>query len=205
MKKIDYKLLITASIVCLAPILLGIYYCKELPNSIAIHWGVNNEPNGYISKPLFIFGLPILMTIINIVANIMNDLKDNYPEANRKATIAFKWIIPIITVVLYVVTIMYALGKNLNIGMIAMIIIGIILIVMGNYIPKTKGMNYAKINNKIDEKTNNYINRISGYIFILNGFVFILTSSLSNIISIILVISFIVEMIILYIYSLRRK
>lgn len=205
MKKKNFKSLFIATLVCLAPILLGMYYYNKLPNSIVIHWDVNNEPNGYLNKQLFIFGLPILMAILNIVANIINDMKDKYPEANKKATTTFKWIIPMITVVIYIITIVYALGYNLNIGMITMIIIGIILIIMGNYIPKTKGMNYIKINNQINEKSTNMINRISGYIFIMNGFLFIITTLLPNIISVMLVISFFVEMIIVYIYSLNRK
>lgn len=59
MKKINMKSLIITSIVCLLPIICGLMFYNELPESIAIHWGIDNNPNGYFSKPAFVFVLLI--------------------------------------------------------------------------------------------------------------------------------------------------
>ncbi len=59
MKKINMKSLIITSIVCLLPIICGLMFYNELPESIAIHWGIDNNPNGHFSKPAFVFVLLI--------------------------------------------------------------------------------------------------------------------------------------------------
>ena len=121
MKKINLKNLIITVIVCLLPIIIGVLFYNKLPESVAIHWGINNNPNGYFSKLAFVFGLPIIMAALQIFCCISSDLSDKNPEANKKAVTIFKWIIPILTIVLYIITIMYALGSNLDIRKIVMV------------------------------------------------------------------------------------
>ena len=74
MKKINVKSLVITSIVCLLPIILGLIFYNELPESIAIHWGINNNPNGYFSKPAFVFGMPIMMVALQIFCCVCSDL-----------------------------------------------------------------------------------------------------------------------------------
>ena len=99
MKKINMKSLIITSIICLLPIICGLMFYNELPESVAIHWGIDNNPNGYFSKPAFVFGLPIIMLALQVVCCVISDLSDKNPEANKKAIKVYKWIIPILTVV----------------------------------------------------------------------------------------------------------
>ena len=51
----------------------GLMFYNELPESIAIHWGIDNNPNGYFSKPAFIFGLPIMMLALQVFCCIVSD------------------------------------------------------------------------------------------------------------------------------------
>ena len=133
MKKINLKILAITSIICILPIIIGIYFYNSLPESIAIHWGINNNPNGYFVKPAFVFGMPVIMFLLQIFCCIVSDLSDKNPEANKRAVTVYKWIIPIMTVALYIVTIMYALGNNLDIRKIVVIIVGILFVICGNY------------------------------------------------------------------------
>lgn len=173
MKKINIKNLVITSIVCLIPIICGLIFYNELPESIAIHWGINNNPDGYFSKPAFVFGMPVMMVVLQIFCSIVSDLSDKNPEANKKAVTIYKWIIPILTVILYIVTIMIALGNNLDVRRIVMIILGILFIVVGNYLPKVKGDYY--MNSKVfwsknrDEKLVNKAARVTGYMLIIGG------------------------------------
>ena len=153
MKKIDLKMLIITCLACLLPIFLGITFYNQLPEQVAIHFNINNEPDGYFSKPAFVFGMPVIMVAIQAFCCIVSDLDDKNKEANKKALRVIKWIIPIITVILYIVTIIFALGNALDIRRIVMIIIGLELIILGNYTPKTKGyMNGMKNLNEEDYK-----------------------------------------------------
>lgn len=204
MKKINVKILITTSIVCLLPIILGLSFYSKLPEDIAIHWGINNNPNGYFSKPAFIFGMPIIMLALQIFCCIMSDLSDKNPEANKKAITVYKWIIPILTVALYIITIMYALGNNLDIRKITMILLGIIFIILGNYMPKVRGDYY--INSKTfwvknrDEKLVNKAAKISGYMLIIGGMLCILSIVFKPVVSIVVIGAIVLYTLFIYLY-----
>ena len=203
MKKINLKVLIITCIVTLLPIILGIIFYSELPTEVAIHFDVNNNPNGYFSKPAFVFGMPIIMVLFQIFCCIVSDLSDKNPEANKKMVTVSKWIIPILTIILYIVTIMYALGSSIDIRKIVMIILGIIFIVMGNYLPKTVGNNYIRIpKTKIkDENLNKKILRISGYMLIIDGILCLISILFNSIVSVAIVCLIILEGIGLSVYS----
>ena len=203
MKKINFKILISTCIVCLLPIILGVVFYNQLPERVAIHFNINNNPDGYFSKPAFVFGMPLIMVAIQAICCIASDLSDKNIEANKKATTIFKWIIPTITIILYIVTIMFALGNNLDIRKIVMIILGIEFIVLGNYTPKTKGMINGMKN--LTEEDYKKIARILGYTFIVNGLLAIISILFNKYVSIAVIALVIIEAVILYIYSFRKN
>ena len=204
MRKINIKSLIITSIVCLLPIICGLMFYNELPESIAIHWGINNNPNGYFSKPAFVFGLPIMMLALQVFCCIVSDLSDKSPEANKKAVTVYKWIIPIITVVLYIVTMAVSLGNDLDIRKIVMILLGILFIISGNYMPKVRSDYY--INSKIflvknrDEKLVNKAIKISAYGLIICGILFILSILFKPVVSMAVLAVVMVYFLFIYIY-----
>lgn len=204
MKKINMKILIITSIVCLLPIILGLIFYKELPQSVAIHWGIDNNPNGYFSKPAFVFGMPMIMVALQIFCCIVSDLSDKNPEANKKAVTVYKWIIPTITIVLYIVTIAVALGNNLDIRKIVMILLGILFIISGNYMPKVRNDYY--INSKMfwirnrDEKLVNKAIKISAYGLIICGILFILSILFKPVVSVAVLIGMILFCLCIYLY-----
>ena len=200
MKKINVKSLVITSIVCLLPIILGLIFYNKLPESITIHWGIDNNPNGYFSKPVFVFGMPIMMVALQIFCCIVNGLSDKNPEANKKAVTVYKWIIPILSIVMYVITIIYALGNKLDIRKIVMIILGVMLVVIGNYLPKTKGYRYVKFGKVKDEHLKQKIARASGYMLIIDGILFMISTLFKPSTIIIFIGIIILETIILHIY-----
>lgn len=204
MKRINYKILISTCIVCLLPIILGVIFYNQLPEQVAIHFDINNEPNGYFPKPAFVFGMPLIMVALQAFACITNDLSDKNKEANKKAVTAFKWLIPILTLVLYIVTIIYALGNTLDIRKVAMIIVGIMFIIIGNYSPKTKGILHVGFK-KLDDESERKISRILGYLFILNGLLALISILFNQFVSVAVVVLVIIEAIILSIYSLIKN
>ena len=193
------------------PIICGLIFYNKLPESIAIHWGIDNNPNGYFSKPAFVFGMPVMMLILQILGSIVSDLSDKNPEANKKAVTVYKWLIPIITVVLYIVTIAIALGNSLDIRKIVMILLGVLFIISGNYMPKIRSDYY--MNAKIfwvknrDEKLVNKAIKISAYGLIIFGILFILSILFNPIVSIVILIAMLLfcMFIYLYVYIKSRK
>lgn len=204
MKKINMKSLIITSTVCLLPIICGLIFYNSLPESIAIHWGIDNNPNGYFSKPAFVFGMPIIMVALQVFCCIVSDWSDKNPEANKKAITVYKWIIPIITVVMYIVTIAIALGNDLDIRKIVMCVLGILFIISGNYMPKVRSDYY--MNSKVfwvknrDEKLVNKAMKVTAYGLIGFGILFILSILFDVAVSIAVSIATIVFCIFIYLY-----
>ena len=199
MKKINKKMLIITSMICLLPIIIGIGFYNTLPENIAIHFDINNNPDNYFPKAIFVFGMPVIMLIIQVFCCIISDLSDKNPKANKKAITVYKWIIPILSIIIYCVTIMYSTGKAIDIRKIIMCILGIMFIVMGNYLPKTIGSHkFPKIK---DEKIEKKMLRISGYILIINGIFSIISILFKPVVSVALLGLLILETIILFVYA----
>ena len=84
MKKIDWKILIITSLICLVPIIFGIVLYEKLPDQMAVHFDMNNEPNEYASKEFALFIIPIFMTLLQIVCCTFSDLLEQKRQ-NKKA------------------------------------------------------------------------------------------------------------------------
>lgn len=186
MKKIDFKTLIITSIVCLLPMILGIIYYGDLPQEMAVHFGLNNEPDNFMSKNFTVFGMPILMVLLQCICCISTDIGDKNKEQNRKITLITKWIIPVTSIVIYSSIILYALGTELKMQVVACIILGIVMILVGNYLPKAepKERDLKKYSRDFLKKENRYL----GYSFVILGFVWIISAFLSSTLAIIILI-----------------
>ena len=45
MKKINFDILLLTSVMCLVPILFGLYCYQDLPKIVAVHFDINNNPD----------------------------------------------------------------------------------------------------------------------------------------------------------------
>ena len=199
MKYIKWKTVIITCLVCLLPILLGIALWDKLPDTMAIHFDINNNPDNFASKGFVVFGLPLLMAILQIICCIINDINALKKGENEKISRVTKWIIPVITIILYVVTLVYGLGWELDIRRIAVIIVGLLLIVTGNCLPK---LDYIK-NHDLDTEKARKINRFIGFETVIMGLLFLISLFLPPIASLVCIISLIPYTIISVIYGIK--
>ena len=121
MKFIKWKSLIITCLVCLSPILLGIALWDKLPESIAIHFNFHGEPDNFASKSFAVFGLPFIMFAAQIIGCSVYDFNAEKHGEKSKFEKSVKWIIPVITVILYIVTLLYALGVNIDIRIVVVL------------------------------------------------------------------------------------
>lgn len=175
MKKIDFKILIITVILCLIPIIFGISVYDQLPEEVAVHFDMNNNPNNFMTKQFAIFVIPAIMaifqTILCIVIDLVNDKKEN-----KKFYIITKFILPIIDIIVYSSIILYAINKPINIKLMACFIIGCVFLVFGNYSPK-----YEPNSREIKYYNRDVLrkeNRILGYIMVILGILFIICAFL---------------------------
>lgn len=199
MKFIKWKSLIITSIICLLPIFLGIALWDSLPDSMAIHFNINNQPDNFASKGFVVFGLPILMMFLQIFCCFINDINAHKHGERKKFETITKWIIPVLTVVLQAVTFGYALGWSIDIRKIVALIVGVMFITTGNYLPK---FDYIK-NYDIDTEKARKINRFVGFETVIMGILFIASMFLPPIATVICLFLMIPYAIISVIYGIK--
>lgn len=171
--------IILTSVITLLPIIAGLILWDRLPAEIATHFGTDNQPDGYSSKAFAVFGLPLVMLGIHLLCILATNADPKKKNISDKAIATVLWIIPLLSLVLMSMTYAYALGSKIKIGFIVIMFMGILFILLGNYMPKTKqnftfGMKIPWTLN--DEENWNKTHRIAGRTMVLGGAVICATA-----------------------------
>ena len=191
MKFMKWRFLAVTCVVCLLPILLGVALWNSLPDTMAIHFDMYNNPDNFAPKGFVVFGLPCLMVVLQVICCVINDINAKKHGARVKFERVTKWIIPVMTMILQVVTLGYGLGWNLDIRRVAALIVGGVFLVIGNYMPK-----FDEINGfRVDVEKARKINRFLGYEAVVMGLLFlgsILLPPIATMVCLILLIPYVI-------------
>lgn len=179
-KKNKWKIIIS-SLVTLLPIVAGLILWDKLPDMVPSHWGPTGEVDAYSSKEFFVFGLPLLMLGLNLLCTIAAGLDPKNKNHEGKPLILVYALIPALTILLSVAT--YFAALELPIPVLNMVIaaFGLMIVVIGNYLPKCK-QSYT-IGIKISWTLNSEKNwvathRMAGKLWVIAGALIILTALL---------------------------
>ena len=200
MKIFKWRTFIITSIVCLLPILLGISIWDKLPDTMAIHFNIYGTPDNFASKGFVVFGLPMLMVVLQAYCCLINDINSHKHGDRKKFVTVTKWILPVLTVVLQIITLGYGLGWNLDIRKVVSFIVGVLFLLMGNYMPK---FDYIK-NYDVNTEKARKINRFIGYETIVMGLLFFVSIFLPPISSIICLLLLIPYVIVSVVYGIIK-
>lgn len=180
-KKILTKTDIVTGLLCLIGMIPGLIFYNKMPPQLPINWNVNNQPNHFAPKPFVIFGLPLIMTALHLLCWTIENKFGSRTNPKPVKTI-LHLIFPVITIVLESITVMYVMDTLTNIGLICCLIVGIIFIFMGNYLPKTQPnytfgikLQWTIYNEDVWRRTH----RLAGYMMILGGIIIIISAFLS--------------------------
>ena len=206
MKEIDKKTMIVTVIVCMLPMIAGAVLYNRLPEQVAVHFGVNNQPDRYAHKVIAAFGIPLFLAALQIFCCVISDIRikryvgeaqgiegaeDIEEVKGRKPRFVFivKWVIPAISVLVNTVVLVLAAGGSVDIRRWICLLLGVIFIIMGNYMPK---MSYEYARGLFhptpkDEKTYRKLLRMFGYTFVTAGLLFILGIFFKPIFSVVIV------------------
>ena len=175
-KELKNKLILT-TIICLLPILIGVVLWDQLPDVMATHFDMNGEPNGWSSKAFTVFGLPVFIAVINVLCTVVTEndpRRHKYPEKMMKLVY---WICPVVSWICMAATYGYEFGLSQQkmLGFIYLFV-GVIFIVLGNYMPKVKQNYYLGIKlpwTYKSEENWNKTHRMAGKLWVVGGILFI--------------------------------
>ena len=200
--------LILTSVVILIPIIIGMILWNQLPDTIATHWGVNGEPDGYSSKAFAVFALPLLLFAVHWICVFVTKFDPKNKEINPKMLSLVLWICPAISLVMNTMVYLIALGKEINFVSIVIIFMGLLFIIIGNYLPKcrqsyTMGIKLPWTLN--DEKNWNKTHRMAGVLWVIGGIVILATAIFESFIIFFSIMSVMVIAPTVYSYMYYRK
>ena len=172
MLKKNKGLMILTSVIILLPMVAGILLWDQLPEKMATHWGVNGEADGWSSRPVAVFGMPLFLLAIHWLGVWVTGQDKRNLHQNEKVLQMMFWIAPVISLFGSGSTYASALGQPLRIDRLALLLLGIVFAIIGNYLPKCR-QNYT-IGIKIvwtlsDEENWNATHRLAGKLWMIGG------------------------------------
>lgn len=207
MKNINWKILIITSLVCLLPIVLGMIFYQQLPEQMPVHFNINNEIDNYASKNFVLFGIPIILTGLQIFCCMITDWKENKETRKPKFITIIKWFIPILSVVVSTILIEIPLGSTVDVRKSICFVLGILFILTGNYLPK---ISYEMAKGKFhpmpkDEKMYRKMVRMLGYTFVISGVALLVSILFPPICTATVIVVLVVAILVEGLYCLMKK
>ena len=136
------KQLIITSIVCVLPMIVGAILYSRLPEQLPTHFDMKGNVDDYSSKAFVCFGLPIIMLLINLFVHIGINNDPKSEGTNKIAVGIGKWTAPVTSIIISIVSFAPSLGVVLPETKTWIFLVGILIIVLGNYLPKCR-QNYT--------------------------------------------------------------
>ena len=172
MLKKNKSLLILTSAVTLLPILLGLLLWNKLPENMITHWGADGAADGQSGRAFAVFGMPLILLAVHWLCAFFTAKDPKNREQSQKIFGMVLWIIPVLSVFTAGVTYSTALGKTFRESDWSLAFLGLIFVIVGNYLPKTKQNHTIGIKIKwtlADEETWNATHRLAGKLWVVGG------------------------------------
>ena len=208
--KMNKKLLLLTSIVILFPILWGVMIWSQLPNQISIHFNAAGQANNFQSKALAVFGLPIFLLLVHLFVIFVTARDPKNQTMNEKMGKVIYWLTPIVSLSLSYLIYSKALGSTTNPSIFVSALLGLIFVMMGNYMPKLKVNHTVGIRlpwTLQSEDNWHKTHRLAGKLWVLGGLILLLEAgpqfAVPYVMGIVILITVLVP--ILYSYQLSRK
>jgi len=205
--------LIITSLIILLPMAAGLLLWDKLPDNMVTHWDASGTADGMGSKAFAVFGMPGIMLALQWLCVLLTSADPKSKGQSRKVTGMVLWIVPLISTMVCTATYLIALDAWSDFSLIRLIavLMAVMFLVMGNYLPKTKrnptiGIKLAWTlgNDEVWNKTH----RLSGKVWMICGLVMLAAVFLP--VKILVIVSLVVFALMLiiplvYSYAVYRK
>ena len=183
MIKKHWKLLVLTSILILLPVAAGLVLWNRLPAEMPTHWNVSGEVDDWGSKAFVVFGLPGIMLAAQwlcVLGTAADPKKRNHSDKILQLVL---WVVPVLTNLLMALTYLVAMGKQVRVEVVILMFMGLLFVVIGNYMPKCK-QNYTigiKIPWTLESEENwNKTHRFAGWLWMICGVLVMITGFVGN-------------------------
>ena len=157
---------------CLLTLIPGSVAYSRLPDQIAVHFSMDGKPDGYASRNFVVFLMPFLYLLIQFVLLLTTSIIRN-EKPRGKADRVICMIEPVIFNVGHLICLLYGMGKLTSIVSILTIVESLLMLILGNYLPKARRNTFHGI---MTPRTLAYpevwdrTHRFAGVLYLLGGF-----------------------------------
>ena len=178
LKKNKWLIIITC-IVILLPIVAGVVVWDKLPAQVATHFNAEGVADGWSSKAFAVFGIPLIMLGAHVLCVFAMMLDPKADKNQPKIIKLVLWLVPVMTIFVQTGVLCIAMGIKMDISLLINIMVSLIFIIIGNYLPKCK-QNYT-VGIKLpwtlnDEEVWNKTHRLSGVIWTIGGLILLVNA-----------------------------
>ncbi|AXQ79792.1 DUF1648 domain-containing protein [Streptococcus chenjunshii] len=204
--KINKEKVILTSFVILLPVLVGIVYWPQLPDTIATHFDFNGNANGFTSKTITVFGLPLFLLGLHLLCLYLTSYDPKSRNISPKIASLIYWIVPLVS--LWVMAAIYSpfFGLLLNPMLLSGLLLGCLAMGFGNYMPKMR-QNYSigiRLPWTLDDEENwNKTHRLAGKIWVICGFMIFVEGFIQILFPYVLAVLLAVMVLVPAVYSFR--
>ena len=175
--------LLASSVVILLPMLIAFFGGDLLPEELTVHWGIDGTADGFASPLVAFTVLPAILLAVHWLCVVVTILVDKDREQNQKIMRVVFWIIPAISLMSTGTIFAVSLGYTAHIFAMLMLLLGVMFIVIGNYMPKMKRSRTAGIKIKwtlANEENWHATHRFAGKVYVVLGFLCLLCMPLPS-------------------------
>lgn len=180
LKECKWKIVLSTALTLL-PMLIGLLLWNQLPDTITTHWGADGVADGFSGKAFAVFGLPAMMAGFNILCCLVTALDPKQAKQNKKAMGLVFWIMPIISACVCTFVYSAALGKTVDMFVLMPLLLGMMFVWIGNYLPKVQQNSTLGIKiywTLYNEENWNKTHRLGGKVSVVGGIVTMLSALL---------------------------
>lgn len=171
--------IILAAIIALLPMIAGAILYDRLPDQIATHFGINGEANGWSNRAFTVFGLPAMMAGLTLFGGFVLSTDPKRKNMNPVLLSIGIWTAPVVSILVSAFILSNALGYDSRIELIWPVLTGLLFIVIGNFLPKTKQSYTMGIRlpwTLASEENWNRTHRLAGFLWVAGGILMIILS-----------------------------
>lgn len=136
-KKNLQKLLLTSAVILL-PVVAGLLLWDRLPDTMNIHWGAHGQADGTAGRTFTILAPSLFILATHWLCVLVTARDPKNQNQTKKAMGITLWICPVLSLMTSAITYGIALGAEFNLASFTFATVGIVFLLVGNYLPKVK-------------------------------------------------------------------
>ena len=138
MLKKNKKMLVLTSLVILLPVLIGLILWNRLPEEMPMHWNAAGEVDGWGSRMTVVLAMPAILLAVHWLCALVTSADPKRANIGGKPLLLVLWICPVISVLVSGLTYLTALNIPVSVEVVMPLVLGILFVVIGNYMPKCR-------------------------------------------------------------------